>query len=198
MAWRKSATNAASKDVPPQLVPLCNAAAVLGSKVEMKPSYNEGDPEFYKHGSVRSAHENEGRCARRATKCKDDDEEAAFAQVQLDCEWDLDRGQKVGHVHALAVLKGIAVKAGLRVIPLAETVRRSKVDDHDTKGSRTTRRAQLIAIKTHDDLFNVADAVLESIEIFRDPSRKADQNEWKKAASQHPALNPTQKRKRGA
>ena len=164
----------------------------------MKRSYNDGDIQLEKHGRARSAHENEGRCARRATKCKDNDEEAASAQVQLDCEWDLERGQKVDHNHALTVLKGIAVKAGLRVIPLAETVRRPKVDDHDTKGSRTTRRAHFIPIKTHDELFKVADAVLESIEIFRDPSRKADQNEWKKAASQHPALNPTQKRKRGA
>ena len=79
----QSATNAASKDVPPQLVPLCNAAAVLGSKVEMKPSYNDGDIQLEKDGRARSAHENEGRCARRATKCKDNDEEAASAQVQL-------------------------------------------------------------------------------------------------------------------
>lgn len=67
----------------PQLVPLCNAAAVLGSKVEMKPSYNDGDIQLEKDGRARSAHENEGRCARRATKCKDNDEEAASAQVQL-------------------------------------------------------------------------------------------------------------------
>jgi len=194
----QSARNAASKDVPPQLVALGNAAAVLGSKVEMKRSDNEGDPEFYKYGNVRSAHENEGRCARRATKCKDNDEEAASAQVQLDCEWDLETGQEVGHLHALAVLKGIAVKAGLRVIPLAETVRRSKVDDHDTKGPRTTKRAHFIPIKTHDELFKVADVVLESIEIFRDPSREVDQKAWEEAASQHPALNATQKRKRGA
>ena len=186
----QSARNAASKDVPPQLVALGNAAAALGSKVEMEPSYKDGDPEFYKHGSARSAHENEGRRARRTTKCKDNDEEAASASVQLDCEWDLETGQKVSHPHALAVLKGIAVKAGLRVIPLAETVRRSKVDDHDTKGTRTTRRAHLIPIMTHDELFKVADVVLKSIEIFRDPSREVDQEAWKKETSK--------KRKRGA
>ena len=73
---------------------------------------------------------------------------------------------------------------------MAETVRRSKVDDHDTKGTRTTRRAHLIPIMTHDELFEVADVVLESIEIFRDPSREVDQKAWKKETSK--------KRKRGA
>ena len=87
-----------------------------------------------------------------------------------------------------AVLEGIAVKAGLRVIPLAETVRRSTVN-HRAKRSRTTKRAQIIPIKTHDGLFNVANVVLESIEIFRDPSRKTDQQAWKKETSKKRKLS---------
>ena len=65
----------------------------------------------------------------------------------------------------------------------------SKSGASKSKSKRTTRRENFIPILDIVELSAVANAVIEAIQLFRDPSRKEEQKAW---------LAVGQKRKRGA
>ena len=155
----------------------------------------DGDQTRISGGGRRSAAYNDNGSRRsddrrRTGKSKATDL-ATMAPVQLDCKRDLeleaDPERSVCHFKALGVLKSIAAKAGLAVAQVAYS--ESKSGASESKSKRTTRRENFIPILDIVELSAVANAVIEAIQLFRDPSRKEEQKAW---------LAVGQKRKRGA
>ena len=184
-----SSRSSVSED--PEVKALCNAARVL-SKVQVD---FDGDQTRISGGGRRSAAYNDNGSRRsddrrRTGKSKATDL-ATMAPVQLDCKRDLeleaDPERSVCHFKALGVLKSIAAKAGLAVAQVAYS--ESKSGASESKSKRTTRRENFIPILDIVELSAVANAVIEAIQLFRDPSRKEEQKAW---------LAVGQKRKRGA
>ena len=189
-ALSRSSRSSVSED-PEASTALCNAARVL-SKVQMD---FDGDQTRISGGGRRSAAYNDNGSRRsddrrRTGKSKATDL-ATMAPVQLDCKRDLeleaDPERSVCHFKALGVLKSIAAKAGLAVAQVAYS--ESKSGASESKSKRTTRRENFIPILDIKELSSVANAVIEAIQLFSDPSRKAEQKAW---------LAVGQKRKRGA
>ena len=185
-----SSRSSGSED-PKASTALCNAARVL-SKVQVD---FDGDQTRISGGGRRSAAYNDNGSRRsddrrRTGKSKATDP-ATMAPVQLDCKRDLeleaDPERSVCHFKALGVLKSIAAKAGLAVAQVAYS--ESKSGASESKSKRTTRRENFIPILDIKELSSVANAVIEAIQLFSDPSRKAEQKAW---------LAVGQKRKRGA
>ena len=185
-----SSRSSVSED--PEVKALCNAARVL-SKVQVD---FDGDQTRISGGGSRSAAYNNNGSRRsddrrRTGKSKATDL-ATMAPVQLDCKRDLeleaDPERSVCHFKAPGVLKSIAAKAGLAVAQVSYS--ESKSGASESKSKRTTRRENFIPILDIKELSSVANAVIEAIQLFSDPSsRKVEQKAW---------LAVGQKRKRGA
>ena len=184
----RSSRSSVSED--PGAKALRNAARVL-SKVQVD---FDGDQTRISGGGRRSAAHNDNGSRRsddrrRTGKSKATDP-ATMAPVQLDCKRDLeleaDPERSVCHFKALGVLKSIAAKTGLAVAQVAYS--ESKSGASESKSKRTTRRENFIPILDIKELSSVANAVIEAIQLFSDPSRKEEQKAWL----------ARQKRKRGA